>query len=84
MLVAFHIIDLIPSPTIHATCFSSLEDQFGQTPEERATMTGHHTLASWFRQHYRLGSTRGGSGAAYHEAMQDERAVVKVEWHQIK
>ncbi|CAK9113985.1 unnamed protein product [Durusdinium trenchii] len=61
-----------------------VKDQFGQTPEERATMTGHHTLASWFRQHYRLGSTRGGSGAAYHEAMQDERAVVKVEWHQIK
>ncbi|CAK9074738.1 unnamed protein product [Durusdinium trenchii] len=61
-----------------------VKDRSGLTPEEHAIRNGHHTVASWFRQHLRLVNTRGGSGAAYYEAMQDESAVVKVQWHQIE
>lgn len=76
-------IDPLLCPTLCAA-WGPWQDRSGLTPEEHAIRNGHHTVASWFRQHLRLVNTRGGSGAAYYEAMQDESAVVKVQWHQIE
>ena len=56
----------------------------GKTPEDHATDRGHGAVVDWLRSCYRLGTTRGGSGGAFYEAMEDKRSVIKVEWHRLE
>ena len=53
------------------------------TPEELAQGKGHHQIVHFLQSRSNLTTVRGGIGNAFEAAMQDDRSVTSLTWHQL-